>query len=159
AHPSGQIGEDPQGLPNNLVPYISQVAVGRRPTLSIFGNDYPTPDGTGVRDYIHVVDLARGHLAALEYLMGDAGRCRVWNLGTGRGYSVYEAVAAYERACGQSIPVQVVDRRPGDIAECYADAKRAQQELGWTATHDLDAMMRDAWNWQRQNPDGYGGGD
>ena len=159
AHPSGQIGEDPQGLPNNLVPYISQVAVGRRPTLSIFGNDYPTPDGTGVRDYIHVVDLARGHLAALEYLMGDAGRCRVWNLGTGRGYSVYEAVAAYERACGQSIPVQVVDRRPGDIAECYADAGRAQQELGWTATHDLDAMMRDAWNWQRQNPDGYGGGN
>jgi len=157
AHPSGQIGEDPQGLPNNLVPYISQVAVGRRPTLSIFGDDYPTPDGTGVRDYIHVVDLARGHLAALEYLMGDAGRCRVWNLGTGRGYSVYEAVAAYERACGQSIPVQVVDRRPGDIAECYADAGRAQQELGWAATHDLDAMMRDAWNWQRQNPQGYEG--
>jgi UDP-glucose 4-epimerase len=168
AHPSGQIGEDPQGLPNNLVPYISQVAVGRRQTLSIFGDDYPTPDGTGVRDYIHVVDLARGHLVALEYLMdtgsgmeaaaGVAGRCRVWNLGTGRGYSVYQAVAAYERACGQSIPVEVVGRRPGDIAECYADAKRAQQELGWTATHDLDAMMRDVWNWQRQNPDGYGGG-
>lgn len=153
AHPSGEIGEDPQGIPNNLVPYISQVAVGRREALSLFGDDYPTADGTGVRDYIHVVDLARGHVRALERL---GPGCHVWNLGTGRGYSVREAVAAFEKASGQSIPVQVAPRRRGDIAECYADATRAQQELGWQAEHDLDAMMRDAWHWQRKNPKGYG---
>ena len=154
AHPSGRIGEDPRGIPNNLVPFISQVAVGRREALSIFGDDYPTPDGTGVRDYIHVVDLARGHLAALEHIKPN---CRVWNLGTGRGYSVYEAVAAFEKVSGQKIPVRVAPRRPGDIATCYADPTLARDELGWQAEHDLDAMMRDAWNWQQQNPDGYGG--
>ena len=154
AHPSGRIGEDPRGIPNNLVPFISQVAVGRREALSVFGDDYPTPDGTGVRDYIHVVDLARGHLAALEHIKPN---CRVWNLGTGRGYSVYEAVAAFEKAAGREIPIRVAPRRPGDIATCYADPTRARDELGWQAEHDLDAMMRDAWNWQQQNPDGYGG--
>ncbi len=161
AHPSGQIGEDPQGIPNNLVPFISQVAVGRRRALSIFGDDYPTPDGTGVRDYIHVVDLARGHLAALDYLVGAGAEraagtgCHVWNLGTGRGYSVYEAVAAFEKAADREIPVQVVPRRPGDIATCYADPTLAREQLGWQAEHNLDAMMRDAWNWQQQNPNGY----
>ena len=174
AHASGQIGEDPQGIPNNLVPYISQVAVGRREALSIFGDDYPTPDGTGVRDYIHVVDLARGHVRALEVLANAvsewpdqldqspqaagaqaSANCHVWNLGTGRGYSVREAVAAFEKASGRSVPVQVAPRRPGDIAECYADPTLARQQLGWQAGHDLDAMMRDAWHWQRQNPQGY----
>ena len=154
AHASGRIGEDPRGIPNNLVPYIAQVAVGRRDALSIFGDDYPTPDGTGVRDYIHVVDLVRGHLAALQHLASTTG-CHVWNLGTGRGYSVREAVAAFERVSGQSIPVQMAPRRPGDIANCYADPSRAEAELGWRAEHDLDAMMRDAWRWQRDNPDGY----
>ena len=154
AHPSGRIGEDPRGIPNNLVPYITQVAVGRRDALSIFGDDYPTPDGTGVRDYIHVMDLVRGHLAALQHLANTTG-CQVWNLGTGRGYSVREALAAFERVSGQSIPVQVAPRRPGDIATCYADPTRAEAELGWRAEHDLDAMMRDAWRWQRDNPDGY----
>ena len=154
AHPSGRIGEDPRGIPNNLVPYIAQVAVGRRDALSIFGDDYPTPDGTGVRDYIHVMDLVRGHLAALQHLANTTG-CQVWNLGTGRGYSVREALAAFERVSGQSIPVQVAPRRPGDIATCYADPTRAEAELGWRAEHDLDAMMRDAWRWQRDNPDGY----
>ncbi|MEX0375466.1 UDP-glucose 4-epimerase GalE [Spiribacter pallidus] len=176
AHSSGRIGEDPQGIPNNLVPYISQVAVGRREALSIFGDDYPTPDGTGVRDYIHVVDLARGHVRALEFLANaDVGQtdpsgqsprgagdqapanCPVWNLGTGRGYSVREVIAAFEKASGQSIPVQVAPRRPGDIAECYADPTLAREQLGWQAEHDLDAMMRDAWRWQRQNPQGYEG--
>ena len=152
AHPSGRIGEDPQGIPNNLVPYISQVAVGRLEALSLYGDDYPTADGTGVRDYIHVVDLARGHVRALEHL--GAG-CHVWNLGTGRGYSVREAVAAFEKASGRTIPVRLAPRRPGDIAECYADPTRARDELGWQAEHDLEAMMRDAWNWQRRNPAGY----
>ena len=154
AHSSGRIGEDPQGIPNNLVPYISQVAVGRRDALSIFGDDYPTPDGTGVRDYIHVVDLARGHVRALEYLSQHDG-CHVWNLGTGRGYSVREAVAAFEKASGQPIPVQVAPRRAGDIAECYADPTLAREQLDWQAEHGLEAMMRDAWHWQRQNPQGY----
>ncbi len=154
AHPSGRIGEDPRGIPNNLVPYITQVAVGRRDALSIFGDDYPTPDGTGVRDYIHVMDLVRGHLAALQHLANTTG-CQVWNLGTGRGYSVREALAAFERVSGQSIPVQVAPRRPGDIATCYADPSRAEAELGWRAEHDLDAMIGDAWKWQRDNPDGY----
>jgi len=155
AHASGQIGEDPRGVPNNLVPYITQVAVGRRDALSIFGDDYPTPDGTGVRDYIHVVDLARGHLAALEYLMDGSG-CHIWNLGTGSGYSVREIVAAFERVSEQYIATRVAPRRPGDIAVCYADPTLAETQLGWRAEHDLDAMMRDAWNWQRQNPSGYG---
>ena len=162
AHPSGQIGEDPRGIPNNLVPFISQVAVGRREALAIFGDDYATPDGTGVRDYIHVLDLVAGHLRALEFLMGGGSErthprsgCRVWNLGTGRGYSVREVIAAFERAAGCTIPVRVAPRRPGDIATCYADPGRARSELGWEARHDLDGMLRDAWNWQRQNPMGY----
>ena len=154
AHPSGRIGEDPQGHPNNLVPFISQVAVGRREALSIFGDDYATADGTGVRDYIHVLDLVQGHLAALKPLMAQTG-ARVWNLGTGRGYSVREVVAAFERASGQTIPTHVAPRRPGDIAECYADPSRAREELGWQAERGLDAMMADAWRWQRDNPTGY----
>jgi UDP-glucose 4-epimerase len=156
AHPSGRIGEDPQGHPNNLVPFISQVAVGRREALSIFGDDYATADGTGVRDYIHVLDLVQGHLAALKPLMAQTGP-RVWNLGTGRGYSVREVVAAFERASGQTIPTRVAPRRSGDIAECYADPTRAREELGWQAERGLDAMMADAWRWQRQNPQGYEG--
>ncbi|MFM9816814.1 UNVERIFIED_CONTAM: UDP-glucose 4-epimerase GalE [Spiribacter pallidus] len=156
AHPSGRIGEDPQGHPNNLVPFISQVAVGRREALSIFGDDYATADGTGVRDYIHVLDLVQGHLATLKPLMAQTG-ARVWNLGTGRGYSVREVVAAFERASGQTIPTHVAPRRPGDIAECYADPTRAREELGWQAERGLDAMMADAWRWQRQNPQGYEG--
>ena len=155
AHPSGKIGEDPQGIPNNLVPFISQVAVGRRDSLSIFGNDWPTPDGTGVRDYIHVVDLVRGHLAALEYLANTQG-CHTWNLGTGRGYSVREVIGAFERACDQEIPVKIAPRRAGDVAECYADPSRANTALNWRAEYDLGAMMRDAWHWQQQNPHGYG---
>ena len=153
AHPSGEIGEDPRDTPSNLVPCISKVAAGRRDALSLLGDDYPTADGTGVRDYIHVVDLARGHIRALQRLTPG---CHRWNLGTGRGYSVREAVAAFERASGQSIPVRVAPRRRGDVAECYADPTRAQRELGWQAEHDLDAMMRDAWHWQRRNPEGYG---
>ena len=158
AHPSGQIGEDPQGCPNNLVPFISQVAAGQREALTIFGDNYSTRDGTGVRDYIHVVDLARGHLAALSYLMKNGGdtNCHTWNLGTGRGYSVYEAVAAFEKASGLKIPVRVAPRRPGDIATCYADPTLAYRDLGWQPEHDLDAMMRDTWHWQQKNPNGYG---
>lgn len=156
AHPSGQIGEDPSGTPNNLVPFISQVAVGRRDALTLYGDDYSTPDGTGVRDYIHVMDLARGHLAALDYLAGhDVTGSRIWNLGTGRGYSVREVIAAFEKAAERTIPVRVAPRRPGDIAACYADPTLAQAELGWRPEYKLDAMMRDAWNWQRQNPAGY----
>ncbi len=154
AHPSGLIGEDPQGIPNNLVPYISQVASGKLKQLSVFGNDYPTPDGTGVRDYIHVMDLARGHLAALEKLQQHPGLC-IYNLGTGHGYSVLEMVRAFEKACGQAIPYVIAPRRPGDIAACWADTTRARKELGWEATLGLEAMMRDAWNWQRMNPQGY----
>ncbi len=154
AHESGRIGEDPQGIPNNLMPYVMQVAVGKLPHLSVFGNDYPTPDGTGVRDYIHVVDLAEGHLAALRALDFTQGFVP-YNLGTGRGYSVLEAVAAAERASGRRVPHKVVARRPGDIATCYADPSLAARALGWKATRDLDAMCRDAWRWQRANPDGY----
>lgn len=156
AHPSGLLGEDPHGVPNNLVPYISQVAVGRRPALQIFGDDYPTPDGTGVRDYIHVMDLVRGHIAALAYLTTHTG-CPIWNLGTGRGYSVREVVAAYEQVSEQTIPVNLCPRRAGDIATCYADASKAAAELGWQAEHDLPAMLADAWRWQQQNPQGYAG--
>ena len=154
AHQSGRIGEDPNGIPNNLMPYIAQVAVGKRDRLSVFGDDYPTPDGTGVRDYIHVVDLARGHLAALDKLATDPG-VATYNLGTGRGYSVLEMVAAFERVTGRKIPYEVVGRRPGDIATCYADPSLAQRELDWSAQCDLDEMCADTWRWQSQNPDGF----
>ena len=154
AHPSGRIGEDPGGIPNNLMPFVAQVAVGKLPRLRVFGDDYPTPDGTGVRDYIHVVDLARGHLAALEKLR-EAPGVVVYNLGTGRGYSVLEMVAAFERASGRPIPYEIVARRPGDIATCYADPALAREELGWQAELGIDAMVTDTWRWQSQNPNGY----
>ncbi len=154
AHPSGRIGEDPNGLPNNLFPYITQVAVGKLPELKVFGGDYPTPDGTGVRDFIHVVDLARGHLQALEALQGRTG-CVAYNLGTGRGHSVLEAVEAFKRASGKPIPYQIVARRPGDAAVSYCDPSKAERELGWKTELDLDAMCRDAWRWQSRNPDGF----
>ena len=154
AHASGRIGEDPHGIPNNLMPYISQVAVGKLERLRIFGDDYPTPDGTGVRDYIHVVDLARGHLAALDRHHGDAG-CHVYNLGTGQGVSVLEMRAAFERASGQPIPFIFTDRRPGDIAACWADPSHAQEQLAWRAERGLDDMVSSSWRWQSQNPDGY----
>ena len=155
AHPSGRIGEDPNGIPNNLVPYIARVAVGRLPELRVFGDDYATPDGTGVRDYIHVVDLAQGHLRALEKLSENPGLV-TYNLGTGQGYSVLEVVAAFERACGRSIPYRVTARRPGDVAVSYADPGRAQRELNWQARRGLGAMVTDVWRWQSDNPDGYG---
>jgi UDP-glucose 4-epimerase len=154
AHPSGLMGEDPQGIPNNLMPYLAQVAVGRREFLSVYGNDYPTPDGTGVRDYIHVVDLADGHIAALRAKHGQAG-IHIYNLGTGRGNSVLEMVAAFSRAVGRDLPYKIVERRAGDIAECWADPALAQKELGWQATRSLDDMTRDTWNWQSRNPNGY----
>lgn len=154
AHASGLIGEDPQGIPNNLMPFVAQVAVGRREALSVFGGDYPTPDGTGVRDYIHVVDLARGHLAALAALDRQSGIVPI-NLGTGRGYSVLEVVAAFEKASGQKIAYRIVDRRPGDIAACYADPARAREVLGWSADRDIDTMCADAWRWQSANPSGF----
>lgn len=154
AHASGMIGEDPRGIPNNLMPYIAQVAVGLRESLSIFGSDYPTIDGTGVRDYIHVVDLAKGHLKALEVLADNQGVLTV-NLGTGRGYSVLEVVAAFERVSGQKVPYVLVDRRSGDVAQCFADPSYANQILGWKAEYDLERMCQDAWRWQSQNPGGY----
>ncbi len=154
AHESGRIGEDPNGIPNNLFPYITQVAVGKLPKLRIYGGDYPTPDGTGVRDFIHVVDLAVGHLKALEKLKGRTG-CTAYNLGTGQGNSVLEAVKAFERASGRKIPYDIVERRPGDAASCYCNPSLAERELGWKAVRDLDAMCRDAWRWQSQNPDGF----
>ena len=154
AHPSGRIGEDPRGIPNNLMPYIAQVAVGKHPALRVWGNDYATPDGTGVRDYIHVMDLARGHLAALDYL-NRAKRSITANLGTGRGYSVLEAAKAFERACGRKIPLDFQPRRAGDVAASYADASLAARELGWKAALNLDDMCRDAWRWQSQNPEGF----
>ena len=154
AHESGLMGEDPNGIPNNLLPYMAQVAVGKLPELAVFGNDYPTPDGTGVRDYIHVVDLAEGHLRALEALQTRTGT-HVWNLGTGQGYSVLEMVRAFEAASGKPVPYRVAPRRPGDIATCYADPTKAERELGWKARRGLDEMMRDAWRWQSMNPDGY----
>lgn len=153
AHVSGLIGESPNGVPNNLMPFIAQVAVGRRPELAVFGNDYPTPDGTGVRDYIHVVDLAQGHLAALDAL-ARTGRGLTVNLGTGQGYSVLEMIHAFEQASGRTVPYRVVDRRPGDIASCYADPALAQAVLGWKAERGLDAMCADAWRWQLNNPEG-----
>jgi UDP-glucose 4-epimerase len=154
AHESGSIGEDPRGVPNNLMPYVAQVAVGRRARLQVFGGDYATPDGTGVRDYIHVVDLAEGHVAALGHLF-ERGQSITANLGTGRGYSVLEVVRAFEAASGRAVPYDVVARRPGDVAACYADPSLAAQQLGWHATRDLQAMCRDAWRWQRMNPDGF----
>ncbi len=156
AHPSGLIGEDPQGIPNNLVPYIAQVAVGKLACLSVYGDDYPTPDGTGVRDYIHVVDLARGHVAAWKKLCSGSG-LYVCNLGTGKGYSVLEVVKAYEKACGRPIAYKIVGRRPGDIAECYADPSKAAEFLGWRAEYGIEEMCRDSWNWQSKNPNGYRG--
>jgi UDP-glucose 4-epimerase len=154
AHPSGRIGEDPKGIPNNLVPYIAQVAVGRLPELQVFGNDYPTPDGTGVRDYIHVMDLAHGHVKALEKLAANPGLV-TYNLGTGRGYSVLEMVKAFAEASGKEIPYRIVERRSGDIASCYADPSKAERELSWKATRDISAMCEDTWRWQIQNPNGY----
>ena len=155
AHPSGQIGEDPGGPPNNLMPYIAQVAVGKLERLNVFGGDYPTEDGTGVRDYIHVMDLAQGHLAALQTLDRQDGTLITTNLGTGRGYSVLEMIQAFARASGRDIPYQIVDRRPGDVATCYADPGHAQQVLGWRAEHGIEAMCEDHWRWQSGNPDGY----
>jgi len=154
AHVSGRIGEDPSGIPNNLTPYITQVAIGKLERLSVYGNDYPTPDGTGVRDYIHVVDLARGHIKALDRLQDNPGVV-VYNLGTGRGYSVLEMIRAFETASGRKIPYQFVARRSGDIAICYADPAKAARELGWTAQFGLEEMCRDGWKWQIANPDGY----
>ena len=154
AHKSGLIGEDPQGIPNNLTPYITQVAIGRRDKLHVYGNDYPTKDGTGVRDYIHVVDLAKGHVAALHYADKHTGSIAI-NLGTGIGYSVLDVVNAFSRAVGREIPYVIDARRPGDIAECYADPTLAKQLLGWQAEYTLDDMCADAWRWQQQNPYGY----
>ena len=154
AHKSGSIGEDPRGIPNNLMPYITQVAVGRREKLSIFGNDYDTPDGTGVRDYIHVVDLAKGHVAAVAYTCANTG-CEVFNLGTGRGYSVLEMVHTFMEVNGVDVPYTIADRRPGDIATCYADPGKSAEKLLWKAEKTLADMCRDAWNWQKQNPMGY----
>jgi UDP-glucose 4-epimerase len=154
AHDSGLIGEDPLGTPNNLMPYVAQVASGRRPRLQVFGADYPTPDGTGVRDYIHVVDLADGHVAALQFLL-EEGRSITVNLGTGRGHSVLEVVRAYEAASGRRVPYDVVARRPGDVASCYADPALAAELLGWRAQRDLAAMCADSWRWQSLNPMGY----
>lgn len=154
AHSSGRIGEDPNGIPNNLMPYITQVAVGKLKELSVFGNDYPTPDGTGVRDYIHVVDLALGHLKALEKVMHTSG-VDAYNLGTGRGYSVLQLVTAFEQVAGIRIPYRIAERRPGDVAECYADPGKAKIELSWTAERGLEEMCADAWRWQSANPSGY----
>ncbi|NCE64357.1 UDP-glucose 4-epimerase GalE [Pseudoflavonifractor sp. 524-17] len=156
AHDSGLIGEDPNDIPNNLVPYIAQVAVGKLEKLHVFGNDYPTPDGTGVRDYIHVVDLARGHVAALKKLDTKCGLF-VCNLGTGKGYSVLDVLHAYEKACGKTLPYTIAPRRPGDIAVCYADPAKAREELGWEAQFGIEDMCASSWKWQSMNPDGYRG--
>lgn len=153
AHPSGLMGEDPKGTPNNLMPFVAQVASGKLKQIKVYGNDYPTPDGTGVRDYIHVVDLARGHICAID-------KCRtagvhIYNLGTGRGYSVMEMIKAFDKACGKELPYQITERRAGDIASCYASSDRAERELGWKAEYNLEDMCRDLWNWQKNNPNGY----
>ena len=155
AHKSGLIGEDPAGIPNNLTPYITQVAVGRLKEVGVFGNDYDTPDGTGVRDYIHVVDLAIGHVKALEKIYTSQPDVRIYNLGTGRGYSVLQMIEAFSKACGKKIPYVIKERRPGDIAQCYADASLAEKELGFKAERGIDEMCEDAWRWQHQNPQGY----
>lgn len=154
AHSSGKIGEDPNGIPNNLMPFITQVAVGKLKELRVFGNDYPTKDGTGVRDYIHVVDLAKGHIKALEKILKGQG-VSAYNLGTGTGYSVLDMVNAFEKATGQAVPYKIVDRRPGDIAASFADPSKAEKELNWKAEKTLEDMCRDAWRWQSQNPNGY----
>jgi len=154
AHPSGRIGENPNGIPNNLMPYITQVAVGKRPRLGVFGNDYPTPDGTGVRDYIHVCDLASGHVSALQAIDRCCGLA-IYNLGTGQGYSVLDMVHAFERVNHVPIPYTIQPRRAGDIATCYSNPAKAETELGWKARYGIDDMVRDSWNWQRNNPDGY----
>ncbi len=154
AHPSGTMGEDPQGIPNNLMPFIAQVAVGRREQLSVFGDDYPTPDGTGVRDYIHVMDLADGHVAALK-TVGEKSGLHIYNLGTGKGSSVLEMVDAFAKACGNPIPYQISPRRPGDIAQCYASTDKAERDLNWKATRTVEAMAADTWKWQSNNPQGY----
>ena len=153
AHPSGRIGEDPKGIPNNLMPYVAQVASGKLQKIGVFGNDYPTPDGTGVRDYIHVVDLARGHVAAIAKLK-DPG-VHIYNLGTGNGYSVLDMIHAFEKACGKKLPYEIKPRRAGDVPACYASSKKAEEELGWKAQYDLEDMCRDQWNWQKNNPNGY----
>ena len=155
AHKSGLIGEDPNGIPNNLMPYITQVAVGKRAELGVFGNDYDTPDGTGVRDYIHVVDLAAGHVKALQAISNNCGLA-IYNLGTGHGYSVLDVVKAFEKANGVNVPYSIKPRRPGDIATCYSDPAKAEKELGWKAQFGIEDMCRDSWNWQKNNPDGYG---
>lgn len=176
AHPSGRIGEDPKGIPNNLVPYVAQVAIGKLKAIQVFGNNYPTPDGTGVRDYIHVVDLARGHVKALAYMAGETSTSEetaptssedpsstdptrsgvaVFNLGTGKGSSVFDVIHAFEQACGKTLPYTICPRRPGDIASCYASCDKAQDELGWVAEYDLNRMCEDAWRWQSSNPNGY----
>ena len=154
AHPSGLIGEDPNGIPNNLVPYIAKVAVGKLEKVHVFGNDYPTPDGTGVRDYIHVVDLARGHVAAIKKLEQKPGLF-IYNLGTGHGYSVLDVINAFSKACGKEIPYVIDPRRPGDIAECWCDPSKAKRELGWEAQYGIEEMCAHSWNWQSHNPDGY----
>lgn len=154
-HPSGEIGEDPQGIPNNLMPYVSQVAIGKREFLTVFGDDYPTPDGTGVRDYLHVMDLADGHISAIEYVKKKCSGTYTFNLGTGIGYSVFDMVKAMSKACGHEVKYKVGPRRPGDIATCYADASLAKKELGWEANLTLDEMCRDLWTWQSKNPNGF----
>ncbi|MCF0146084.1 MAG: UDP-glucose 4-epimerase GalE [Eubacterium sp.] len=154
AHESGLIGEDPKGIPNNLLPYVAQVAIGRLPEVGVFGDDYDTPDGTGVRDYIHVVDLAKGHVKAMTRLEPGSG-VSVYNLGTGQGYSVLDVIRAYGKACGHDVPYTIRPRRPGDIAACYSLPDKAREELGWEAAFGLDEMCRDSWNWQSRNPDGY----
>ncbi len=153
AHPSGRIGEDPKGIPNNLMPYVAQVASGKLQKIGVFGNDYPTPDGTGVRDYIHVVDLAKGHVAAIAKLREPG--VHIYNLGTGNGYSVLDMIHAFEKACGKKLPYEIKPRRAGDVPACYASSKKAEEELGWKAQYDLEDMCRDQWNWQKNNPNGY----
>ena len=154
AHESGLIGEDPKGIPNNLMPYVAQVASGKLKEIGVCGNDYPTPDGTGVRDYIHVVDLAKGHVAAIKGLAEKKG-AHIYNLGTGNGYSVLDMIHAFEKACGKKLPYSIKPRRAGDIPACYATSKKAEEELGWRAEYDLEKMCLDQWNWQKNNPNGY----
>ena len=155
AHKSGLIGEDPKGIPNNLVPYVAQVAIGKLKCLGVFGNDYDTPDGTGVRDYIHVVDLAKGHVAAIKKVEETDPGVLIYNLGTGKGYSVLDVVHAFEKACGKEIPYEIKPRRAGDIATCYADPTKAKKELGWVAEYGIEEMCEDSWRWQTMNPNGY----
>ena len=154
AHESGLIGEDPKGIPNNLLPYVAQVAIGKLEKVGVFGNDYDTPDGTGVRDYIHVVDLAEGHVKAIDKIKENCG-VKIYNLGTGNGYSVLDVIKAFSKACGHEVPYEIKERRPGDIATCYSDASLAEKELGWKAKYNLDDMCASSWNWQTKNPDGY----